>query len=270
MKRTLLELVQNILSSMDSDNVNSISDTPESLQVAEVIRETYYEILDRRNWEFMEVVGQLESVGDTNKPVKIKIPETFHRINCLKYKTSSLSDSTNTWKELIYITPYEYINRSHSLDTSDTTVDTITNDSSVELYIKTDRDPSYYTSFDDQYIYFDSYDSDKDTTIQQSKTAVIAVKTKSFTLADTFTPELPDEMFTLLLNESKSTCHLLFKQQANAKAEQVAKRQYILMREQEPTLKPHREFYDYGKKSVKGRSYYSEWKGTPTSTGYRI
>jgi hypothetical protein len=269
-KLTLLSMVQNILSSLDSDNVNTIDATPESSQVAEVIRETYFEILDRRNWEFMSVTGQLESVGDTDKPTKIKIPETFHRIGCLKYKVNDPSDATAKWKELTYLYPYEFINKVQGYDTSESNVTVYTNDSNVELYCKNDTDPSYYTSFDDQYIYFDNYDSSKDTTVQQSKTSVIAVKTKTFTLSDTFVPDLPDEMFSLLLSESKSTCHLLFKQQPNYKAEQVARRQYILMREQEPTIKPPREYYDYGKKTGKGRSYNSQWKGTPTSSGYRI
>ena len=43
-KMTLLEMTQNILSAMDSDAVNSIGDTVESLQVADVIVETYYEL----------------------------------------------------------------------------------------------------------------------------------------------------------------------------------------------------------------------------------
>lgn len=263
-------MVQNILSSMDSDNVNTIDATPESTQVAEVIRETYFEILDRRNWEFMTITGQLESVSDVNRPTKIKIPETFHRIHCLRYKVSASSDATRQWRDMTYLSPYEFVRRVQGYDTSEATVEIYTNDSGVELYCKNDTDPSYYTSFDDQYIYFDTYDSSKDTTIQQSKTSVIAVKTKTFTLSDTFVPDLPDEMFSLLLSEAKSVCHLLFKQQANMKAEQIARRQYILMREQEPTIKPQREFYNYGKRTGKGRSYNSQWKGTPTSTGYRI
>jgi hypothetical protein len=37
-KMTLLEMTQNILSAMNSDEVNSITDTVESLQVAEEIQ----------------------------------------------------------------------------------------------------------------------------------------------------------------------------------------------------------------------------------------
>ena len=42
MKRTLLEMVQSILSDMDSEDVNAVSDTLEAQQVASVIEDTYY------------------------------------------------------------------------------------------------------------------------------------------------------------------------------------------------------------------------------------
>ena len=41
MKFTLLEMVQEILSDMDSDEVDSIEDTVEAEQVATIVRSTY-------------------------------------------------------------------------------------------------------------------------------------------------------------------------------------------------------------------------------------
>ena len=45
MKTTLLQLVQSILSDMDSEEVNGISDTIEAKQIASVIEDTYYNLL---------------------------------------------------------------------------------------------------------------------------------------------------------------------------------------------------------------------------------
>ena len=50
MKYTLLEIVQEILSDMDSDEVNSIDDTVESQQVASIVRSAYMAIMSNRNW----------------------------------------------------------------------------------------------------------------------------------------------------------------------------------------------------------------------------
>ena len=45
MRNTLLEMVQSILSDMDSENVNSISDSVEAQQVASVIEDTFFNII---------------------------------------------------------------------------------------------------------------------------------------------------------------------------------------------------------------------------------
>jgi len=49
MKKALLEIVKDILSSMDSEDVNSISDSVEALQVAKIVEETFYDIIATRN-----------------------------------------------------------------------------------------------------------------------------------------------------------------------------------------------------------------------------
>jgi len=68
MKRTLLDYTQSILSSLNSAEVNSIGDTTESLQVAEILRTTYYNILGRAELPEHEKLFQLTSSGDPTKP----------------------------------------------------------------------------------------------------------------------------------------------------------------------------------------------------------
>ena len=46
-EQTVLQLTQNILSAMSSDEVNSISDTVESMQVATILQNKYYDIVSR-------------------------------------------------------------------------------------------------------------------------------------------------------------------------------------------------------------------------------
>ncbi len=48
-KMTLLEVVQEILSDMNSDNVNSINDTIEAQQVVQIAKRTYFNRWARRN-----------------------------------------------------------------------------------------------------------------------------------------------------------------------------------------------------------------------------
>ena len=44
-KLTLLDIVQRTLSSMDSDAVDSYTDTVESEEVAYIVRDTYYDMI---------------------------------------------------------------------------------------------------------------------------------------------------------------------------------------------------------------------------------
>ena len=52
-KMNLLAMTQDILSDMDSDDVNSINDSVEALQVAQIIKTTYYNIIDGKNYAFL-------------------------------------------------------------------------------------------------------------------------------------------------------------------------------------------------------------------------
>ena len=79
MKMTLLEMVQNILSSVESDEVDSIFDTAEALQVAEVIKETYYQLVSNQVIPEHKTIAQLTSAGATAK-VFMKIPDTVHKV----------------------------------------------------------------------------------------------------------------------------------------------------------------------------------------------
>ena len=63
-KLTLLEIVQDIMNDMDSDEVNSISDTEESSQIAQIVKTTYFEILGRRDWPHLSKFTNLNSISD--------------------------------------------------------------------------------------------------------------------------------------------------------------------------------------------------------------
>ena len=68
MKKTLLEIVQNILNEMDSDEINSIDETVEASQVAQIVRSCYDEIISRDNWPHLKKMVQLEASDDITKP----------------------------------------------------------------------------------------------------------------------------------------------------------------------------------------------------------
>lgn len=259
MKQTNLELVQNILSSMDSDNVNSISDTEEASQVETILKETYENIISRRRWAFLSKTRQLQNVIDLTRPNKYKIPEAVVRVEEFRYRTNK--EGTNpqeySWKTLHYLSPADFIDHVQSRNitqlAAEGTAITVENDDLVHMYIVTNKEPKYWTSFDDVFIYVDNYVAADGDTVMDFRSSVNVTEQQPFTRGDTEIQFLPPEMFALFLAEAKSTCWLNFKGAANQKAEQVASRQYIKMREEEPTVQPERTWVNYGKPSTKSR-----------------
>src|SRR5205085_12243106 len=90
MKRTLLDMTQTILSSLGSDEVDSISDTTESMQVAGIIKTTYYNIVNRLDLPNHYQFIQLDPSLDATKPVLMYVPAGITKIEWLKYFNSNI------------------------------------------------------------------------------------------------------------------------------------------------------------------------------------
>lgn len=85
-------MVQSILSSMDSDSVNSISDTVESLQVANYLRDSYYEIISGLDLPNTFSLIQLTGSDDPKKPTLLHRPSNALNIHWIKYNKQMLLD----------------------------------------------------------------------------------------------------------------------------------------------------------------------------------
>ena len=107
MKKTLLELVQSILSDMDSEPVNSISDSIEAEQIASVIEDTYFNFISAREIPEHRQLIKLTSLSDTAKPTHFKY--VGKEIFFLRYNTDE-SSGTN-YKEIEFVEPGEFLNR---------------------------------------------------------------------------------------------------------------------------------------------------------------
>jgi len=80
MKSTLLEITQMILNDLDSDEVNDIDDTIESQQVANIVKQCYFELIANRNWPHLRKLTTLDSSLDTSKPTHLQIQENMKEL----------------------------------------------------------------------------------------------------------------------------------------------------------------------------------------------
>jgi len=247
-KQTLLDITQDILSDMESDEVNSITDTVESLQVAQIIKSTYYNIVDGLEWPWLKSLYTLTGLGDVTKPSHVQIPELVIEVLWVKYNKRTSTDTFDRFSTVTYKTPSEFTALCEQRLSDAPTVTVVTDPSGLSLNILNNTAPTYYTSFDDNYIVFDSFDSAVDSTLQTSKTQCFGKRHPAFTLSDTFTPDLPVQMFTYLLNEAKATCFSTLKQTINTKAEQHSVSQRRRMSQQAWKISKGIKYPNYGRK----------------------
>ena len=218
----LLAMTQDILSDMDSDDVNSINDSVEALQVAQIIKTTYYNIIDGKNYAFLYELFKLQASGTDDRPTHMKLPDDIIDLKFIKYNNKKTVAAKDLFQSIEYQLPEDFMNIVDARDSTATNIKKVSDTTGITLNILNDKCPQYFTSFDDENIVMDSYLSALDTTLQNSKTQCHGKRSVAFTVEDTFTPDLPVQMFTYLLNEAKSACFLTLKQMANQKAEQIS------------------------------------------------
>lgn len=326
-KFTLLQMTQNILSAMSSDEVNSISDSPESIQIANIIQNKYYDILSRGALPDDKNLIQFTDFGDPTRPVIMTIPSGVASIDWIKYYDSNPLDGTdvsipshgvntditegtvplwstvsttsntvstgsktftvssglsvtvgglvqaisgsnqmygtltsysgttmvlnitavvgsgtlNSWiisgvtqsppgyryVTILPLTQFlDYINDFNLTDDNVLPYTFTQGGVNFNFLYKNDRQPSFCTIVSNDYILFDSYDNTQDTTIQASKTMAWGQQVPTFSLTDSFIPEIDDNQFPLLINEAKALAFFELKQMAHPKAEQELRRQW--------------------------------------------
>lgn len=242
----LLEMTNNILSAMGSDEVNNVTDTVESEQVAEVIKETYFAMLDEMNLPNAEELFQLEATSSST-PTKMKIPNAVHEVFWVKYNVDSTVDASSaSYRDITYLSPKDFLDHIMQRNQTASNVTKVTD--TVDLLVITDAMPTYWTSFDNEYVVFDSHDLTYDANLQTSKTQCHGLKEPTWTVENTFIPDLPTNMFTLLIAEAKSACFFNFKQVSNGKSEQIARRQRISSRKNKWRQNGGIKTINYGRK----------------------
>ena len=257
MKFSVLELVQSILSSMDSDEVNSISDTTESLQVANIIKTVYNDIISRANLPEHFDMFELNASGDPTKPTLMYRPTNLRNLLWLKYDKKMVGETSSEYRIVNYLEPKDFVDRM-LMQRNQSQSDVVTyfistaNSSSIQVSSLNNKAPDYYTCWDDHMILFDSYDAEVDTTLMKNKTMVYGEYEPTFELSDDFIPDLDSRQFSLLLNEAKSLAFAEMKQVENARAERSAKRAWVTLAHQKNAVPTNYPYFNtlpnYGRK----------------------
>lgn len=292
MKYTNLEYVQSILSSLGSEEVNSVSDTPEALQVLDVLKTTYFNIISRTHPPEHKQLIQLDPSLDPAMPVLMYVPEGIKKIEWLKYFNSNIlpnDDSTGFQHDLnvdivstsgmstppppgyqyVSIIPIkQFLDMTSGFNPENDNVESfIFTDNSnnypgvYTFYYRIDKQPQYCTVLSNFYVIFDGYDATQDSTLQASKTQAFGEIAPIWRNEDDFIPPLDEEQVQLLLNEAKSLAFFELKQTVHTKAEQEAKRQWSSV-QKDKSIVNRPTYFDqlpnFGRKGTMATRYFKD------------
>jgi hypothetical protein len=256
LRYTLLELTQRILESMESDEVSDINETPEATSVANIIKECYFDIVGELNMAEQEGLFKLTSSGDNTKPVLMYMPATVSRVQYLKYNVDAAVGTPN-YRDLRYLSNDEFLYYQTGVDPTDAAVDQMTvelNGVDFVFQFRNDRYPTYYTIFDEQSFVFDAFDVTVEDTLTQVRTLGYGSLVPSFTLTNTWTPDLDPRQFQLLLQDAKATAFTELKQIQNPTAEKKARKNRILTQKNKNDNDPRSSNQDHAQFGRKGRN----------------
>lgn len=239
MKQTLLEIVQTVLSSLDSDSVNSIGDTDESLQVTSIVKDVYYDFITRIGFPEHKELFELEASGDPSKPLLMTRPSGVTSIDWIKYDKKPDDADSILYQDVTALDLNYFLERMYDLSSGDDNVVSFTHTiegSSISILGYNDRHPTYWSSFDDETIIFDSYYSDLDTTLQKNKSLCWGLTEPTFELSDSFTPDLDAQQFPTFIQEVKEQAFSELKQIPNSLAARKARRGNIVLQKRKRAL----------------------------------
>lgn len=224
-KPTLLEMVQGLLSSISGDEVNSISDTVESEQVARIIKDCYDTTVAELDISDVFGVFELNASGNSAKPVSMSIPSTATDITWVKYDSKNTPSDSMLMREIQYLSLSDFLDMSFMLNTDDTNVGVSTiniSGSTIEIPYRKDKAPTYYTMYDATNVLFDSYDSGIDTTLMKAKSLAYGKLSKDFQMLDSWVPPIAENLIPLLMQEAKTQSFNELRQLENNQSQKKA------------------------------------------------
>lgn len=216
---------------MDSDAVSSINDTDEAFQVATLVQGVYYDLATELGLLEHDGLYELVASGDSTKPTLMTLPTNAIRLDWLRYDKRITGDTTAFWENVAFV-PYNlFLDIQLGLRSiTDGTTGEMTfvqNSQNFTMMYKNNLAPTYYTTMDDLTFLFDSFDNTVDTTLQASKTMAYGSIYPTFSLVDSFAPDLEPQQFAYFRNRAKVRAFAELKQQVNQEAMVETKNQKV-------------------------------------------
>lgn len=227
MAYTLLEMVQRVARKLNSDEVSELDETIESSDIAHEVLDTFEDLMHNTEWEFLKhQPRKLAEKLNGQSVVSLRLPSDVVHIESLMYECQTDATSDRIFREIKYLSPAEFqqMTLGRKLDTN--CVEVTVGEFRIRVF--NDTPPSYFTSFDEKEIVFDSYNAAIDTTgVVATKTAAIAKVVLLGTYSETWSPSVPEFIYNLWYHEAVARCSSCIRGVEDGRSERMARRAMV-------------------------------------------
>ena len=251
MAKTLLKVTQDILGLMDADEVNHISDSIESEQVARCVETIYNQIISEYDLPVKRTLFRLENTDDdTLGKTRLFLPPLVQTLDTLSYDARLSLTAPPNYRPIHLVSNEDFLHQTAGITPGDNTEEQVYYNSTFKFQIYTNRPPRYATLVEDKVLTFDAYDKNVDFTLQNSKTMCFGVRSTEMILEDEFVIDLPYELLTLLESNSAELAFGLYKGDTPDKITDLARKARVRQqRSKNKTRNRDRTGPDYGRKN---------------------
>ena len=181
MKLTLLELVQDMLVATDSENVSSVGETEDAGMCVNIANREFEKLISKFRWKHTREFSKLEVTSNKN--------EMTLASNAIAVDPNTVyyTDDRVYWME-----PDRFLAYTITRLTSESN---IIESNNVKVY--SDRNPQYFTSFDDYTLVFDAYPNSSGL-LKASTDVMVYTQPTSRLNADSEYFDLPAQAFPAL------------------------------------------------------------------------
>lgn len=232
MERNLLYTTQRVLEKLNLDPVNSINDTEDALLVSREAESTFYDLMTRAEWQDKIDLIEVNSVSDLTNPTALQLGGEVHKITSLRYDVTTPDDENKKIREIIWLEPEDFLEKSYRLNTSNDNVQEVTY-KDFPIFVQKDTMPNYYTSFDNEYLILDSYDEAVENTLIGTKSICYGKAVPTWLQDDTFVIPVQDSLYPLYLSMLASACSIYMNSEVNQEDERRQARGISRMRREQ-------------------------------------
>jgi|10_taG_2_1085330.scaffolds.fasta_scaffold03006_5 hypothetical protein len=253
MEKTLLKMVQNTLSLMDSDEINSIGDTIEGEQIAVCYSTIYDQIVTEYSLPGKNKTIRIGATDDNSLgKTRLFLNQDMMSIDNIQYDVRDAVSDPPNYTTITVISNQEFLDRQINKDTSDSNILSQTwPNTDITFGVYTNKAPRYATLVEDRILVFDSIDIANDSTqLQASKSRVSGEVQDALSINDTTEVTLPGELLNLLETNATELAFDLYKQVTPTKITHLARKARVRQQRNKFKFRDQRRTgEDYGRKS---------------------